>query len=82
LGITFEGRVIMADDLNDGRLQRKRRKLARKDEALEVQQVECAGQKGTSSPPAYNFLHLASLILEHDLPILFPGSERHAMHTA
>jgi serine/threonine protein kinase len=76
LGITFEGRVIMADDLNDGRLQRKRRKLARKDEALEVQQVECAGQKGTSSPPAYNFLHLASLILEHDLPILFPGSER------
>lgn len=66
----------MADDPENNRLRRKRRKLGRKDEAIQAQQEECANQTTTSSPPAYNFLHLVSLIFEHDIPILFPGSER------
>lgn len=51
-------------------------KLGRKDHALQPQQEECAGQNTVPSPPAYNFLHLFPLILDHDLPILFPGRER------
>lgn len=66
----------MDGDLDNARLRRKRRKLGRKDEAVQAQQEERAAQTTTSSPPAYDFLHLTSLILEHDLPILFPGSER------
>lgn len=69
----------MADDLDNGRLRRKRRKLGRKDEDVQAHQEECVGTAGyttTSSPPAYDFLHLASLILEHEIPIICPGSER------
>ena len=66
----------MADHSDSGRLRRKRRKLGRRGEHDEAEKQECAGQSVPFSKPTYNFLHLASLILEHDLPILFPGSER------
>ena len=66
----------MADHFDGDRLRRKRRKLGRRAEDAEVQEEVDVGQNIATSPASYNFLHLVSLILEHDIPILFPGGRR------
>jgi serine/threonine protein kinase len=66
----------MADHIDGGRLRRKRRKLGRREEDAEFQEEEDVDQNVITSPSSYNFLHLVSLILEHDIPILFPGGWR------
>ena len=63
---------LMADKAERGNLRRKRRKLGE------------VGERGSDVPeelkqlvgPAYDFLHLASLIVEMEIPILFPGKAR------
>jgi hypothetical protein len=70
----------MAETLDGGRLRRKKRRIGQKDYDKgnqEVQEAQEAPQNlQTSAAPAYDFLHLASFILEWDIPILFPGSAR------
>ena len=67
----------MVDDSSNVRLRRKRRKLGRRDdEAQEGPQEEQRIQVVAQSSPSYDFVHLTSLILAHDLPVLFPGSQR------
>jgi serine/threonine protein kinase len=60
----------MEHGLDTGGMKRKRRKIGHDGEAVE----EASAPKPRL--PTYDFLNLASLILEHDLAILFPGTER------
>jgi Protein kinase domain len=70
----------MAENVDGGGLRRKKRRIGQKDhgkgdqEAQEAQEAPQNFQR--SAAPAYDFLHLASFILEWDIPILFPGSAR------
>jgi len=54
-------------------LKRKRRKLGHANESVE-EATQASAPK--SRLPTYDFLNLASLILEHDIAILWPGTER------
>jgi len=69
---------IMADKAEGGSLRKKRRKLGLGRDNAEV------GEKRNDVPEelkqpiglVYDFLHLASLVVEMEIPILFPGKAR------
>ena len=67
----------MADDDNGGNLRRKRRRI-RQNHSDKVDEIEQEGFENISQPlePTYDFLNLASIIVERDIPILFPGKAR------
>ena len=74
--ISFLQLMTMADDSDFSRLRRKRRKLGGRDEVVRAEDNERIVGTSVSAAPTYGFLDLIAIVLEHDLPILFPGSER------
>lgn len=66
----------MADNLK-GRLHRKRRKIGQDQEHIEdARQHDVPEKVKQPLAPVYDFLHVANLIVDMEIPILFPGEAR------